>query len=177
MNYDFFAAPKDHFAILEFIFNIKNIHVYELNSDYGREIVEFKSHDMIQNYLAERSGACHFQLWVPDFSGKPIFRKVDLNPKYCKGHSFRYATDGIGLIQLYLGNSDGKHLSKSHIGHFEEKGAITRFGSEASLWNWQLIKSTSGKIKQEIQKHVVAKHQNYDVLKEASLIPKIAYRV
>ena len=44
-----------------------------------------------------------FQLWSPDFNGGIVFEKIQLDPKRCNGHAFRFATQGWGLIQLYFG--------------------------------------------------------------------------
>ena len=177
MTYDFFASIDDQVQILEFIFSSSDLHVYELSSSPEKEIQEFKDVSSVVSYLKTQNRSAYFQLWSPDFSCKPTFRRVDLNPKYCNGHTFRYATDGVGLIQLYLGVSNEKLLVKSHVGHFEERGAIARFGSEATLWNWPNIRAISGKIKRVVQQMAVDQQNGRDVLKGASELYNLQFTI
>lgn len=176
MTYDYFATPDEQVKVLRGILDIPGLRVYELYSAAGQELKEYFDVESIIFDLKNGGQSLYFQLWLPEFNCQPIFRKVDLNPKYCNGHTFRYATNGIGLIQFYLGAFNGNNLFKSHLGHFEERGAIGRFGDEAKLWNWPAIRRISGKIKREIQKLATTKHNSYDVLEEASLLSFADFR-
>jgi hypothetical protein len=101
MTYSFFADRADKIAILEFIFNETDLSVFDLGSAYGEHICQYKTIGEITSRFDLVNGAkCAnaFQLWSPRHKGDVLFRKVELNPRYCGGHTFRYATDGWGLI-------------------------------------------------------------------------------
>ena len=127
MTYDFFADKGDKLEILDFIFKNTDLQVYDLSSPYDQEICNYKTINEISTKFDLDNGdkfAVTLQLWTPRHKGKPIFRKIDLDPKRCNGHTFRYSTDGWGLIQLYFGGLKNNTLHQSHIGHFNEKGAL-----------------------------------------------------
>ncbi len=159
MTYDFFADKGTKLKILEFIFKETDLHVYDLSSKPGQEICEYKTVDEISSKFDLVNGdkfAVTFQLWTPRHKGRPIFRKIELDPKYSNDETFRYATDGWGLIQLYFGGIQFDKQNVSHIGHFNEKGAIGRedsnsFNGKADAWDWKEIQKTSRKLKQRIQ--------------------------
>ena len=127
MTYDFFANKEDKIDVLEFIFKETDLRVYDLSSHYGQEICEYKT---VEEILAKHDldygakFATTFQLWTPRHKGKPIFNRINLDPQRCGGYTFRYSTEGWGLIQLYFGGIKNNELNQSHIGHFEEKGAL-----------------------------------------------------
>jgi hypothetical protein len=158
MNYDFFADKADKLEILDFIFKNTDLHVYDLSSAYGQEICQYKNVDEVSSKFDLDNGdkfAVTFQLWTPRHKGKPLFRKIDLDPKHCNGHTFRYSTDGWGLIQLYFGGVKNNELNQSHIGHFNESGAkknerSSAFNGKVNAWDWKEIQATSRKLKYQI---------------------------
>lgn len=179
MNFDFFADEPDKLAILELIFNETGFKIYDHYSLPGQSVLEYKTITDISSKFDlknENPGQVTFQLWSPDFKALPIFRRVELNPRHCKGHTFRYATNGWGLVQLYLGGIKNNQLKHSHIGHFEQKGALIR---EAGLrdqgkvndWDWAEIQKASRKLKYLLNKNlVVNKIGSFAVLKGAHLL-------
>src|SRR3954471_21608233 len=127
MTYDFFASKSDKIDLLDFIFKETDLKLFDAASSYGQEIKEYKNtKEIVAKFDLENGGqlSVTFQLWTQYFGGDILFRKVELNPKHCDGHSFRYSTDGWGLIQLYFGGQKDNILFHSHIGHFTEKGAL-----------------------------------------------------
>jgi hypothetical protein len=158
MNYDFFANKQDKITVLDFIFNSTELQVFDHYSPFGQEISQYKSTaEIISHFELEkgRQSAVTFNLWAHNFGGKARYQRVKLNPKYCNGHTYRYATEGWGLIQLYFGGLEGNTLFHSHIGHFNEAGALKSEGinkenGQVSLWNWKVIEQTSGKLKYQI---------------------------
>ena len=120
MNYNFFADKADKINLLDFIFEETDLKIFDLASPYGQEVSEYKTtNEIITGFDLDIGGeSCiTFQLWSPRFGDTIVFRKVDLNPRYCKGHTFRYSTDGWGLIQLYFGgqkDSVPAGFSQSH---------------------------------------------------------------
>ena len=158
MNYDFFADKVDKLQILEYIFSETDLQVYDLGSSHGQEIWNYKSVEDISAKFDLTNGdkfAVTFQLWTPRHKGQPIFRKIDLDPKLCNGDTFLYSTDGWGLIQLYFGGLKNSELNQSHIGHFNEVGALknegsTKFNGKVNSWDWTEIQMTSRKLKYQI---------------------------
>ncbi len=176
MIYNFFADKEDKIKILEFIFKETDLHIYDLGSPYGQEICEYKTVEEISLKFDLDKGdkfANTFQLWTPRHKGNPIFRKVDLDPKRCNGHTFRYSTEGWGLIQLYFGGLKNNELNQSHIGHFNEKGALkwevtNKVNGLVSSWDWTEIQATSRKLKYQIHnKLATRKSESLGVLSGA----------
>ena len=186
MNYNFFADKADKLAILEFIFKETDLKVYDHDSSYGQEISEYRNvEEILSKFDLEKGNkfSVTFQLWAPRHAGRPIFRKIDLDPKRCNGYTFRYATNGWGLIQLYYSGIENNSLSQSTIAHFTEKGAsanekVSAFNDEVNNWNWKEIKSTSGKLKYHIHnKLAVRKIGSCGVLKGADNLVKLGVKL
>ncbi len=152
MTYDFFANDADKITILEFIFKQTDLKVFDSYSAYGEEIVEYKNIDQISSNFDLVTGVLAFNLWDPKHKGHVLFRKVNLDPKRCNGYTFRFSTNGWGLIQLQFGGLTSNDLYKSHIGHFNEKGAskwegISSFNGDVNQWDWLAIQKTSRNLK------------------------------
>lgn len=167
MTFDFLADKQTKIDILEFIFKDTDLRVFDLGSVYGQEICEYKSVDDITKKFDLINGdkfAVTFQLWSPRHKGKPLFKKIDLDPKLCQGHTFRYSTEGWGLIQLYFGGIKHDKQNESHIGHFNEKSAqkwesTNTINGKVSDWDWKEIQKTSGQLKRKIQSLVTTKQE------------------
>ena len=187
MTYNFFADKTDKLKILEFIFKETDLKIYDLSSIPGLAICEYRNVDEIFSKLDLVNGdkfAVTFQLQSPRHKGKPIFRKIDLDPKHSNGQTFRYSTDGWGLIQLYFGGLKDNELNQSHIGHFNEKGAYkweesNSLNGKVSAWDWTEIQTSSRKLKYQIHnKLAMRKIGSLSVLEGADNLAKqgVAFR-
>ncbi|GAA4357530.1 hypothetical protein GCM10023185_22320 [Hymenobacter saemangeumensis] len=180
MNYNFLATGVDKTQVFELIFEHTDLQVFDLSSAFGQEVRQYKSTDEIAaKFDLENGGqfAISLRLWSPRFGGEVFFRKINLNPKHCEGHTFRYATSGWGLIQLHLGGYQHGSLHHSNIGHFNERGAIGRADDDKELaevkrWNWKEIVSTSGRLRRQISKMAVRKFEGIDMLPGAEALKK-----
>jgi len=181
MTYDFFANKSDKIDFLDFIFKETDLKVFDLASPYGQEICKYKSTDeIVSRFDLENGGQSSqtFQLWTPRFDGDIIFRKIELNPKSCNGHTFRYLAEGWGLIQLYFGGQRDNILYHSHIGHFNEKGALkwqdtNKVNGKVDKWNWKEIEQTSRKLKTYLHNKIaVKKIGSYGILPGADRLNK-----
>ena len=181
MTYNFFANKSDKIEILEFIFKETDLCIYDLASPYGQEVCEYKTVDEVATKFDLDNGnkfAATFQLWAPRHKGELVFRKVNLDPEYCNGHTFRYATEGWGLIQLYFGGLKNNELNQSHIGHFNEKGAlkweeVNTINGLVSPWDWKEVQATSRKLKYQIHnKLATRKSGSRGVLEGADKLEK-----
>ena len=195
MTYDFFAGETDKIEVLNFIFAETDLRIFDLSSPYGQKISEYKSPDEISSKLdlkARDKTAISFQMWSPGFKAEPIFERVDLNPRYCDGHTFRYTTQGWGLIQLSFGGTQAveyvnispyKYLALSHIGHFNQKGAlrwedINLINGKVNKWDWAEIEKTSRKLKYHIHnKLAVKKMGSRGILKGAEALQNEGFKL
>ena len=177
MRYDFYADKTDKLDVLDFVFNETDLEVFDLSSPYGENICQYKSSEELVakfSLASEDKVAVYFQLWSPRHRGKPVFSKVSLDPRRCNGHTFRYATGGWGMIQLYFGSVKHGILSLSHIGHFSQKDAAKREGVNKAFgsindWKWDEVQTTSKRLKQHIRnKLAVAKLGTLDILPKAA---------
>lgn len=176
MNYNFYAAPEDIKRIFDFIFSELNLEVYLSYSDYGQQIKSYNSTAKLFNdftFADITDMSIDFQLWTPKFEGDLVIRKIDLDPKRCKGHTFRYTAEGWGLIQFYCGILKENKLNFSHLGHQSSKRATLWQDTNQSLgrvdkWNWNEVETTGRKLKYYIQKKLGVKRiENYDTLENA----------
>jgi hypothetical protein len=174
MNYDFFANKEDKIEVIEFILKNTDLRIFDSYSEPESEIMEYKTIEDFNSKLnIENEIDLHFQLWNKSFGRDIEFERIELNPKYCNGKKYRFASRGFGLIQLYFGKLEKNVLSKSHIGHFNEKGAkklenIRNRNEKTKDWNWIEISKNSRKLQYEIsQKLAVKKVNSYGILKGA----------
>lgn len=181
MNYDFFANKSDKIKVFDLIFNYTELQVFDLGSPYGQEINQYKSTAEIANRFDLENGrdsATTLNLWAPNFDGSILFRKVELDPKRCNGYTYRYRSEGWGLIQLYLGGITDNILFHSHIGHFNEKGALKWENTDdekgkVNLWNWKAIEQTSRKLKYQIHNKMSVKQiGSYGIMQGADDLNK-----
>jgi len=149
-NLDFYALENDQRDLIQFVFAETDVVVFELYSECDRSLRQFRS--MTELDAAFQLGAQHaaqLQLWSPSVSAPPVIRHIKLGP--VTGHSFRYASEGVGLIQLYL---DGMHdgmIHHTHFGHWNEAGARGRFGQLADECDWRALARISGRIQRQIR--------------------------
>jgi len=152
MNYNFYASKADKLALLHYLFTATDLHLYDHYSVPGEEVREYTSADEVaqaHDLHAGSSYAAAFKLWAPRFGAAPEFIRVALDPRYCQENTFRYRTGGWGLIQLHFGGEQNSSLAYSHLGHFNEKGAVARevgglpATHQVAQWNWGEINATS----------------------------------
>jgi hypothetical protein len=146
-NIDFYAAGADFLAVLTYVFKQSACRVFESYSPPGEAIAEFKAiDDLSARYpigVCRGSGpSVLLQLVPPGASHQFGIRRISSPPELCDGHTFRYAVEGWGLIQLQLGGIGPRGLVNSHSNHNTE--ARARKWSETypelgpiEIWNWR----------------------------------------
>jgi len=82
---------------------------------------------------------------------RPVIRRIELK---VPGHSFRYAVEGAGLIQLYLDGPKDGIIYDSHYGHWSEAGARQRSILPADECDWPALAKLSGRIQRHIRRHL-----------------------
>ena len=158
MQFNFFALYPDKISLLDYIFNDTGFRIFDHYSTYGQELKEYKSsHEIAQTFdlTNGRANSLQLALWNPNHGETNIVRRVDLNPKYCNGHTFRYSATGWSLQQLYFGGQSNNTLYYSTLQGFNEKGAIDKdtinSNRKAHLLNWTQIKSDQRRLKYFIE--------------------------
>ena len=173
MTYDFFADKSDKINLLDFIIAETDLKIYDLASPYGQEISIYNSTSEIASQFDLENGgqsSITFQLWTEEFGGEVLFRKVNLDPKCSKGYTFRYSTDGWGLMQLYLGGIQNNVLFPSHIGHYNKDAALkwegkNHFNGMVDKWNWKKVEKASRRIRNHIhRKMALSRIGSYGIL-------------
>jgi hypothetical protein len=173
MYYDFYAAPEDTKMIFDFIFSELQLEAYLSYSDAGQPMKSYNSTDEVFkdfSFVNSVGNSINFQLWSPNLGGDLVIEKINLDPKRCNGHVFRYATRGWGLIQFYCGVLNNNKLTFSHLGHHSLKKAMlwqdTNKGiGSVEKWNWKEVEISGKKLKYFIQKKLgVTRIEAYDTL-------------
>jgi hypothetical protein len=160
-NIDFYAAGADFFPVLTYVFKQSACRVFESYSPPGEEIAEFKSiEDLSARYPV---GVCRgsgpsvlLQLVPPSASHHFTIRRISMQPELCEGHTFRYAVEGWGLIQLDLGGIGPQGLVNSHSNHNTEARARKWLETHRELgpiesWNWREITVVSSALNRFIR--------------------------
>ena len=180
MQTDFFGAKEDKKLILDFIFSETNYQVFDHYSDLGEELSQYFSTDEILKKIDlenDREYTANFGLWNPLDRTKNIVKRIELNPKKCNGHTFRYLSLGWGVQRLYFGGIQNGYLNQSTFMGFNEKGAIGKDlinpenEREAHKLDWKLIRSDQRKLKNYVEKKIgVEKHCQGMILQNANLL-------
>lgn len=164
-NLDFYASPDDMRDLLQFLFAETDIVIYELSSQadtapqHFSSITELESHHRLGAHPA-----LHFQLWSPSMMARPVIRRIQLTG--IKAHSFRYAVEGAGLMQLYLDGREKGVVHHSHFGHWNEAGARRRSMHSADDCDWSALNRLSGRIQRVISRRLaVARLHSRPVLR------------
>ncbi|MDR2009755.1 MAG: hypothetical protein LBQ22_04665 [Bacteroidales bacterium] len=163
MQTDFYGTIDDKKMILDFIFSETNYDIFDHYSGFGEELNQyFSTNEILEKFDLEKGGqfAVCFGLWNPLDGTKIIARKIDLNPKSCNGHTFRFSSEGWGTQRLYFGGIQNEYLNQSTFMGFNEKGAIAKdlylpeTEREAHKLDWKLIRSDQRKLKNFIEKKI-----------------------
>jgi hypothetical protein len=177
-NCDFYATENDHEGLLTWLFQERSCEVYELASAYEKPLRRFSSAEEVLSLFQERYSngqrvrSVHLQLYVLGASPPFVPRRVALNPAACGGATFRYAAEGWGLVQLYLGTVWREVLENSHTNHNSQRRAqawsdVRKEGSKVEEWDFGRITAFSGRLNRQIKKMSVAKLGSRPVLPDA----------
>lgn len=166
-NLDFYALADDHRALIEFLFAETDVVIYEVASEFDRELRQFRSFgDLEAAFPIGAYRAAQLQLWSPSVMAHPIIRRTELTAS--SSRQFRYSVEGAGLIQLYLSGIQDDVIHHSHFGHWSEAGARQRCIHPADDCDWSALNQLSGRIQRHIRGRLAAtKLQSRPVLHDA----------
>ena len=141
-NY-FFAIRDDIIKILEFIFSIPKVHLYESDSECNQNIKEFVNLESVlatNNLGFDKYGsgfAFTFMIWSEKISVAPIIRKINLVTG-----DYKFTIEGTGSIQLIFGGIHNDLITHSYMGYLNEKQNIMRRPEltveELDEYNWKV---------------------------------------
>jgi hypothetical protein len=179
-NLDFFAAEADQRAVLDFLFSSTDVRVFESYSEPDAELRDFRSIDELGAAFplgSDPHGNGHailLQLWSPSVMRNLSIRRFKLDPAHCNGHTFRHNVEGGGLMQLYLGGSCDRVLTKSHFGHQSQVRAKNWEVDDGV--NWESLKTLSNRIQYHVRKRLAAgKAGSIPVLPAALRLARAGY--
>lgn len=148
-NLDFYALGDDLRDVLQFLLS-EDIVIYESYSQLDCELRQFRSLPELEAAFqlgAFRSG--QLQLWSPSVMARPVIRRIAL--ERVPGHTFRFAVEGVGLMQLYLDGIRDGVVHHSHFGHWNEAGARERCVHPADECDWAALRRVSGRVQRHIR--------------------------
>ena len=174
-NCNFYATTDDHTVLLTWLFNEGTCEIYELSSALEQPLRRFSSPKEVLTLFDERypTGnkvrSIHLQLYVLGAGPQFVPRRVSLDPKACGGATFRYAAEGWGLVQLYLGTVWQGELQISRTNHNSQKRAeawalVNEQESGVSEWDFKRITSFSSRLNRQIRKMSSGKISSCPVL-------------
>ena len=150
-----FINKNDLFELIEFILSDLNNELYESYSEMEKEVIrinnfaEFK--DYFEHSISEKKMQLGFGIYNPESKGKFSITKLKLNPKYCKGKTYRNRIDGWGIIFVHLNllNVENEIECRIYVNSKKRaenwKSTNPEFGNP-ELWDWKIIESNARKM-------------------------------
>lgn len=170
-NCDFYAVPEDWLQIVQFIFTNDGWLLYELSSEFDAKVRAFRSVDEVKAIVRPDHESYEFQLHSPQMGGRVEFRKITLRSGAVPGKTFRYSTEGWGLIQFYVHQPRDGQLRPCHTNHNSLRRAETwapvrdvQLMGGPEGWDWRQVSSTSNRLNRYIRKLGVAKSGSRPIL-------------
>ena len=147
--------------VMGFVLSDSEIELYESYSAMEENLIRIKSSSDFQKYLAERikNGTLNFGFGIyhPEFGGKILISRIELNPDKCNGKRFRYRLDGWAIIFVQLDLRNGEHEIECRISVNTKKRAEAWHTTNSELgapelWNWKKVESIARRIIKKIKK-------------------------
>ncbi|MEM6517601.1 MAG: hypothetical protein AAF688_15575, partial [Bacteroidota bacterium] len=115
------------FELIEYILLDSETEIYESYSEMEKEIVQIKTLSKFRDYFDHglNNGRVHFGFGIynPESKGKLFTSKINLNPKYCHGKTYRYRLDGWAIIFVHLDLKNGEKKIEFNISVNSKKRA------------------------------------------------------
>jgi hypothetical protein len=174
---DFLALASDCEAVLGFVFGSVDFTVYESYSPYSADLATFSSAaEIAARYpLGKCTGTAPSVLLalLAKGTGQATVTRIALDPAKCDGHTFRYRTDGWGLIQLHLGGIGPKGIVASNTNHNSQARALKWESSRPDLppvssWDWPGVQAASRKLNRFIHSLAASSTGSSPILPEAA---------
>jgi len=170
---DFYANSSDVLEVIDYMFELSPMKLFEAYSRIDHEIREFKSSKDIlaSSHIDDNHGGIFVRGWWESVTSNPFVKTFDLNSNIGK---YRQSLEGVGTFQLLQGRPHDladNALNLSSFIHWNEKGAHQRANysdSDVLEVNWAEFKSLSSKLHRQLRnKMVQAKLFKRPILKGA----------
>lgn len=153
---DFYANSSDVLEVIDYMFELSPMKLFEAYSRIDHEIREFKSSKDIlaSSHIEDNHGGIFVRGWWETVTSNPFVKTVDLNPSIGK---YRQSLEGVGIFQLLQGRPHDladNALNLSRFTHWNEKGALQRANysdNDVLEVNWAEFKSLSGKLHRHLR--------------------------
>jgi hypothetical protein len=175
-NCDFYALEGDLVEVLDFVFAQPGWSLVELASQHDRALRTFHAtREVVDAFptFSTLSASLHFNLYAEAMKGRVISRRIDFAPGAVPGATFRYDSEGWGLIQLYFGRLQDGRLSSSHTNHNSEVRArkweptFADRPDPVDAWNWSEVARASGRLNRFLRGAAAGKMHSRPVLRAA----------
>jgi hypothetical protein len=153
---DFYANSSDILEVIDYMFELSPMRLFEAYSRIDHEIREFKSSKDIlaSSHMNDNHGGIFVRGWWEPVTSKPFVKTFDLKPNIGK---HRQSLEGVGTFQLLQGRPHDladNALNLSRFTHWDEKGALQRSNfsdNDVGEVNWAEFKSLSGKLHRHLR--------------------------
>ena len=176
-NCDFYACGEDHRLILERLISEGQCEIWETYSNPGEECQRFTQiEDFPRSFgfsdWESVNAAIHLNLYPKDADGQFRSKRIELKKPTAPDKAFRFATEGWGLIQLYLEPPRKGILQSSHTNHNSETRARNWYSTipdmgDPGMWNWSAVNAFSRRLNSFIRKSAVDKIHSQVILPQA----------
>ena len=153
--------PKDLQLVVDSIFESGNPVVYETYSSLDSDTLSFSNAKTLCGYLliprSRRDSFVGLSIYYPDAQGIIEKNRIDLDQRYCSGHTFRYETRGWGLIQFQVDLKDTSNIDCRVAVNSATKARTwsdiyPTLGSP-DLWDWKVVEKHARRIIRTLRRH------------------------
>jgi hypothetical protein len=147
--------------LIEYILSDSKALIYESYSEMEKELICLNNYSQFKEYfersISENEKHLGFGVYYPETKGKVSIAKIGLDPKRCKGKTYRYRIDGWGIIFIHLNLINSESQIECSISVNSKKraenweGTNPEFGNP-ELWDWKVIESNARKIINRLKK-------------------------
>lgn len=118
--------------------------VVEAYSAFDKDIRYFRGQEDVINYaheeLVKKNGIVSLAIYFPEFGGELKIRKIDLVQEKCGGATFRFSSEGWGLVHVSLSVGAPASIA-SFVSANSEKRALAWESKypdlgPVSAWDW-----------------------------------------
>jgi hypothetical protein len=153
---DFYANSSDVLEVIDYMFELSPMKLFEAYSLIDHGMREFKSSKDIlaSSHIEDNHGGIFVRGWWESVTSNPFVKTVDLNPSIGK---YRQSLEGVGTFQLLQGRLHDlvdNALNLSRFTHWNEKDALQRANysdNDVLEVNWAEFKSLSGKLHRHLR--------------------------
>ena len=161
-------SAKDLQLVVDSIFAVGSPTVYETFSRFDSDTLSFCDANKLCEYLAlprsKKGSFLGFSIYFPDAHGFVEKIRINLDPRRCKGYTFRYETHGWGLIQFQVDLQDAPNIA-CRVAVNSQKRAnmwVDTYPELRSpdLWDWKVIEKHARRMIRTLRRY--AQHPTLD---------------